>query len=224
MTSNKKSSSWRLYRLCRSCVRSCFCLFSFSSFWALLSRWCHKNLMHENIIAGSRNIYFSHWSRSSRSLFVPRYLFLYSSSQLFRLSFLLFSSHTHALHPRRLSVNTFTTSTTKPFLFLRTYHTKVVMSKEHDPEATKAMDANQDVQPPPPSYAATSAGNSSYAPPAGAPPSNTGEPYYQAQPVGGQGYAPPPGGYAAPSGYPPQTAYSAPAGAPGGYAHPGKNG
>ncbi|KAF9319206.1 hypothetical protein BG003_009665 [Podila horticola] len=94
------------------------------------------------------------------------------------------------------------------------------MSKEHDPEATKAMDANQDVQPPPPSYAATSAGNSSYAPPAGAPPSNTGEPYYQAQPVGGQGYAPPPGGYAAPSGYPPQTAYSAPAGAPGGYAHP----
>ncbi|KAG0018197.1 hypothetical protein BGZ82_000503 [Podila clonocystis] len=93
------------------------------------------------------------------------------------------------------------------------------MSKEQEPEATKAMDANQDVQPPPPSYAVTSAGNSSYAPPAGPPPSNTGNTYYQAQPVGGQTYAPP-GGYASPSGYPPQKVYAAPEGAPGGYAPP----
>ncbi|KAG0096624.1 hypothetical protein BGZ93_004231 [Podila epicladia] len=80
------------------------------------------------------------------------------------------------------------------------------------------MDANQDVQPPPPSYATTSAGNTSYSPPAGAPFSNTGDAYYQAQPVGGQ--TAPPGGYAPPSGYPPQTVYAPPAGAPGGYAAP----
>ncbi|KAG0358820.1 hypothetical protein BG005_001774 [Podila minutissima] len=92
------------------------------------------------------------------------------------------------------------------------------MSKEQDHEGTKAMDANQDVQPPPPSYATTSAGNTAYSPPAGAPLPNPGDAYYQAQPIGGQ--TAPPGGYAPPSGYPPQSVYAAPGGAPGGYAAP----
>ncbi|KAF9372967.1 hypothetical protein CPB97_000902 [Podila verticillata] len=106
------------------------------------------------------------------------------------------------------------------------------MSKDQD--ASKAMDANQDVQPPPPSYAATSGGNTSYAPPTGAPP---GDSYYQAQPVGGQtyaspgGYTPPegpPSGHAPPAGPPsgytppagPPSAYAPPAGPPSGYAPP----
>ncbi|KAF9407997.1 hypothetical protein BGZ94_002489 [Podila epigama] len=78
------------------------------------------------------------------------------------------------------------------------------MSKDFDGNKAPTDANHDDIQPPPPSYANSAAinsqfgGNTSFAPPAGQPPSNT---FYQAQPVGGQAYPPPVGGYPPPSGF-----------------------
>lgn len=217
--------------LVHACLDMSLLFLSFFFFFRLglccLGRATGIRCMKKHLSSRPRHDLFSHRPvcLAPRSFLVPR-SFPYSSFFAFVSSFLFVIFVAHFLFP--FSSN----HSTQHSLNLLTYH--YAMSKDQD--ASKAMDANQDVQPPPPSYAATSGGNTSYAPPTGAPP---GDSYYQAQPVGGQtyaspgGYTPPegpPSGHAPPAGPPsgytppagPPSAYAPPAGPPSGYAPPRK--